>query len=181
LNTAHKYVVTARPVDGPGADTTSALGDRFLEDITELKVSGGDKELQVHGSIQLARTLHEAGLVDIYRFLIAPVTVGPGAGLFDGSGPSYKMNVQHGVVTDNGVFDVEMTPEQMVITQMPTVRDGKDVVEEAQTRTKQRESVHQDDLCKHQHIPRRILRRIESKPTTPYGELRFRTAQLVRP
>ena len=130
LNTAHKYVVTSRPVDGPWADTTSALGDRFLEDITELKASGGDKELQVHGSIQLARTLHEAGLVDIYRFLIAPVTVGPGAGLFDGSGPSYKMNVQHGVVTDNGVFDVEMTPEQMVITQMPTVRDGKDVVEE---------------------------------------------------
>ncbi|WP_022869665.1 dihydrofolate reductase family protein [Yaniella halotolerans] len=129
LNTAQKYVVTSSPVDGPWADTTSALGGAFLEKIAELKASGGDKELQVHGSIQLARTLHEAGLVNLYRFLVLPVTVGPGAGLFDGTGPSYKMNVQHGVVTENGVFDVEMVPEQLNITQQPTVSDGKETVE----------------------------------------------------
>lgn len=130
LNTAQKYVVTSSSVDGAWSDTSSTLGDDFLDSIAELKTSDGDKELQVHGSIQLARTLHEAGLVDLYRFLIAPVTVGPGAGLFDGLGPSYKMNVQHGVVTEHGVFDVEMTPDQLHVTNMASVQDGQDVVEE---------------------------------------------------
>jgi len=117
------------------AETTSVLGDGFLADVAELKASFGDKELQVHGSIQLARTLHNAGLVDVYQFLIAPVIVGPGARLLDGSGPSYEMNVQHTVVTDNGVFDVEMTPLQLDITQQPTVRDGQETVDDILTTT----------------------------------------------
>lgn len=126
LNTAHKYVVTSSPVVGAWSDTTTALNGDFLADIAALKNQDSDQELQVHGSIQLARTLHEAGLVDLYRFLIAPVTVGPGLGIFDGHGPSFKMNVQHGMVTENGIFDVELTPEELHISQTAAVQDGKD-------------------------------------------------------
>lgn len=130
LNSSQKYVVTSSPVGDVWDDSTTTLDDNFLDDIVKLKAVDSSQELQVHGSIQLARTLHEAGLVDIYRFLIAPVTVGPGLGIFDGPSPSYRMHVQHGEVTENGVFDVEMTPEALQITQRAAVHDGKDALEE---------------------------------------------------
>lgn len=126
LNTSQKYVVTSSPVGEAWENTTVTLGQDFLDEIVKLKAVDSAKELQVHGSIKLARTLHEAGLVDIYRFLIAPVTVGQGFGLFDGPGPSFKMDVRHGVVTDNGVFDVELTPNELKIAQTAAVEDGKD-------------------------------------------------------
>lgn len=130
LNTVQKYVVTSSQVGDAWADTTQVFDGNFLEAISDLKAVENDKDLQVHGSIQLARALHEAGLVDIYRFLVAPVTVGPGLGLFDTPGPSLKMHVQHGVITENGVFDVEMTPEELHTAHAPTVQDGKESLEE---------------------------------------------------
>lgn len=126
LNTSQKHVVTSSPVGDEWADTTSVLDDIFLAAVAELKTVDSTKELQVHGSIQLTRALHKAGLVDVYRFLIAPVTVAAGFSLFDEPGPSYRMNVQHGTVTENGVFDVEMRPEELQITQTAAVQDGKD-------------------------------------------------------
>lgn len=126
LNTSQKYVVTSSPVNDAWTSTTETLGQDYLNGIVKLKATDSAKELQVHGSIQLARTLHEAGLVDLYRFLIAPVTVGQGFGLFNGPGPSFRMHVQHGTVTDNGVFDVELTPDELQITQTAAVEDGKD-------------------------------------------------------
>lgn len=126
LNSVQKYVVTSSQVGDAWSDSTTSLDGDFLTDINELMASDSDKELQVHGSIQLARTLHEAGLVDIYRLLIVPVTVGPGLGIFDGTSPSYRMITQQATVTANGVFDVEMTPQDLRIVQTAAVQDGQD-------------------------------------------------------
>lgn len=112
LNNTAKYVVTSSPVGDVWADTTTVLGDDYLDEIARFKGVTSAQELQVHGSIQLARTLHHAGLVDLYRFLIAPVTVGPGFGIFNDGGPTYRMHVVHGLVTTNGLYDVEMTPAE---------------------------------------------------------------------
>ena len=130
INTAQKYVVTSSALGDVWADSSTRLGDDFLDEIRRLKSVERDGELQVHGSIQLARTLHQAGLVDVYRFLIVPVTVGPGFGMFDEAGPSYKMHVRHGAVTQHGIFDVEMTPEPFGARKTVGLEDGKEVVVE---------------------------------------------------
>jgi len=132
INTKHKYVVTSSSVGDVWADTTTALGSDFLDEIARLKGVTDTKELQVHGSVQLAQILHQAHLVDIYRFLIAPVTVGPGLGIFNAGGPSYRMHVTHGVVTENGLYDVEMTPADFEGRKTVSVEDGKEVVIETE-------------------------------------------------
>lgn len=82
LNTWKKYVVsdTLADADAAWGDTTVLRGD-IVEQVRGLKEQPGG-ELQVHGSWQLVRSLHDAGLVDIYRLLQVPVVVGDGKRLF---------------------------------------------------------------------------------------------------
>ena len=89
LNGLPKYVVstTLRPETATW-DPTEVIAENVTERVAELKQAPG-RELQVHGSWQLAQTLHQAGLVDIYRLLVFPVVVGAGKQLFDnGSRPA---------------------------------------------------------------------------------------------
>lgn len=132
INNNQKYVVTSSPVGDAWAETTTVLGDDFLDEIARLKGVSDSKELQVHGSIQLARTLHQEGMVDLYRFLVVPVTIGPGFGIFDQGGPTYSMRVVHGVVTQNGIYDVEMTPQAFEGRKTVAIDDGKEVVIETE-------------------------------------------------
>ena len=88
LNGLPKYVVstTLTPETATWANT-EVISDSVVERVAELKQAPG-RELQVHGSWQLAQTLHQAGLVDIYRLLVFPIVVGAGKRLFDnGSRP----------------------------------------------------------------------------------------------
>lgn len=127
LNHGPKYVVTSSAVDGAWADTTTVLGGDFLDRIRELKEAGGDGELQLHGSIRLARTLHEVGLVDIYRFLIAPVVVGRGKGIFTDDSPAHTMTVTDSRITENGVVALEMTAGELK-QGLAVVEAGKDAI-----------------------------------------------------
>ena len=140
LNAAQKFVVTSRPlVSDYWRDSTTVLGEGFLTEVRELKssTSDDDGELQVHGSIELARTLHEAGLIDIYRFIVAPVVVGGGADLFkegysadELASPAHTMQVTHSATTPNGCFVVEMVPGEFKNDLTAAVVDGQDVIQE---------------------------------------------------
>ena len=130
INLDHKYVVTSSPLGEVWSESSTALGAGFLDEIARLKEKDSELELQVHGSIRLARTLHQAGLIDVYRFLVAPLVLGGGAGIFHAGGPAYMMDVEQGTVTSNGVFAVEMSPRAFENTMRAAVQNGQDVVGE---------------------------------------------------
>ncbi|MEL4503814.1 dihydrofolate reductase family protein [Luteococcus sp. H138] len=131
INGAHKYVVTSSELaTDVWADSTTVLGADFLDRIREIKASDTPGELQVHGSVKLARTLHETGLVDIYRFVVAPVVVGGGSGVFTDTSPAHTMQVTSSAVTPNGCLALEMTPTEFVNDLTAAVEDGQDVIRE---------------------------------------------------
>ncbi|PNL16771.1 dihydrofolate reductase family protein [Micrococcus sp. FDAARGOS_333] len=133
INRAPKYVVTSSELATDAwADSTTVLGEDFLERIRELKASDAESELQVHGSVKLARTLHDAGLVDLYRFVVAPVVVGSGSGVFSDAGPATTMSVTHSTVTPNGCLAIEMVPGEFVNDLTAAVEDGQDVIRPAE-------------------------------------------------
>ncbi len=77
-----KYVVSSTLVE---ADLVDGWGPmqvlRTTDDVAALKEQDGGS-IYVHGSLELARTLSEAGLVDRYNLLVFPVLLGAGKHVF---------------------------------------------------------------------------------------------------
>jgi dihydrofolate reductase len=102
-----------------------------VEQVRRLKEQPG-RELQVHGSWQLVRTLHDAGLVDTYRLLQFPVVVGDGKRLFaDGATPA-TYRITESEVLSGGAGAVSLTLRQAEFGTIGTgefvVRDGKEAI-----------------------------------------------------
>ncbi len=85
LNAAPKYVVSSTLTDPTWGPATVVGGDPVAA-VARLKEEPGG-ELQVHGCARLAATLHAAGLVDEYRLIVFPVSVGSGRRLFAPDAP----------------------------------------------------------------------------------------------
>lgn len=79
LNTLPKHVASRTPQIL--AWHNSKLVHDVVQDVKTLKAQYG-REVQVHGSAGLAQTLIEHDLIDEYRLLVFPVTIGFGKRLF---------------------------------------------------------------------------------------------------
>jgi dihydrofolate reductase len=125
LNTWKKYVVsnTLSDEDASWGDTTVLRGD-IVERVRRLKDQPG-RELQVHGSWQLARSLHDAGLVDIYRLIQFPVVVGDGKRLFADAAVPATYRITESEVLSGGAGAISLTLRQ---SEFGTAGSGEFVV-----------------------------------------------------
>ena len=80
LNRVQKYVVSSTLTDPRWENSTVLSGDP-VEKVTALKQEDG-REIVLTGSIRLAHTMIEAGLVDEYRLFVYPTVQGSGRRLF---------------------------------------------------------------------------------------------------
>lgn len=83
VNNTPKHVFTSGALDREWSNTV-VVGRRAVDHVRELKQQpGGD--IGIHGSIDLARSLLRAGLVDELRLVVAATLAGRGQRLFDGA------------------------------------------------------------------------------------------------
>jgi dihydrofolate reductase len=101
LNRLPKHVASTTLTD-PAWGPTTVLSDDVPRRVAELKEQPG-RELQVHGSMGLIRTLHEHDLVDEYRLMIFPVIVGEGRRLFPDRGVATGLELLDSRTTPSGV------------------------------------------------------------------------------
>jgi dihydrofolate reductase len=125
LNYGRKYVASNTLTDADWGDTTVLSGD-VIAQVTDLKKQGGEGELQVHGSALLAQSLHTAGLIDEYRLLVFPVTVGAGKRLFTDHAPALGYTLLESRITGTGVQYQALAPKAFQAGGL-TVQEGKEV------------------------------------------------------
>ena len=102
INGVHKYVATSRPPADPWANSTVVEG-LVADRVRELKGrSGGD--IGVHGSITLARSLIQDGLLDELRLVITPVVAGSGRRLFDQDVDTRRLQLLEARSTPSGTL-----------------------------------------------------------------------------
>ena len=84
VNTTPKFVYAVARTDKDWMNST-VVSTPATEHVTQLRAAtGGD--LGIHGSIDLARSLWRAGLVDRLELVVAPTVAGSGRRLFDDPG-----------------------------------------------------------------------------------------------
>jgi dihydrofolate reductase len=105
LNTLPKYVAsnTLSRAEATWEPTTVLRGD-VAAAVAELRLKPG-RDLQVHGSTTLGRWLLDAGLVDEFRLVVAPVIVGDGRRLFQRSDHATGLQL----------VDITMTPPGLAV------------------------------------------------------------------
>jgi len=102
LNAAQKYVVSPEELALPWENTTR-ISDDVVSNIKKLKEEDGP-EIQVHGSGGLIQTLLANDLVDEFRLMIFPITLGKGKKLFgDGSQPK-SFTLKNSAISTTGVI-----------------------------------------------------------------------------
>jgi dihydrofolate reductase len=101
LDARPKYVASTTLSDPQWSDTTVLSGD-LAAAVRELKATPGG-ELQVVGSLSVARFLLDSDLVDEVTLLTFPVLVGQGSRLFPDSGLDIALELLESRATDEGV------------------------------------------------------------------------------
>jgi dihydrofolate reductase len=84
------FVVTHRPEEQPPGDDFVFV-DGVAEAIKRAQTVADDKQVHIMGGAQIIRQALEAGMVDEFALIIAPVVLGAGKRLFDGFSRSIEL------------------------------------------------------------------------------------------
>jgi dihydrofolate reductase len=101
LNNRPKYVASRTLTTGDWTPTTVLSGD-IPTQVADLKKQPG-RELQIHGSAELAQSLLAAQLIDELRLIIAPVVVGSGRRLFPAGATPAGLRLTRSETTPKGL------------------------------------------------------------------------------
>jgi dihydrofolate reductase len=102
INGTRKHVFTSSAPAETWANSTFVDGSA-TEYVTELKQGDGG-DVGIHGSIDLARSLLQADLVDELRLVVAPTLARGGKRLFDGGGDLRRLELVDSDRTDAGAL-----------------------------------------------------------------------------
>ena len=126
LNGRPKHVVSTTLRD-PSWEHTDVVSGDVVAAVRALKERPG-RELQVHGSGRLVHTLHDAGLVDEYRLIVAPVVLGSGKRLFADSAVPTGFELAASETTAAGCQYAVLRPTGEPRTAEAALEDGREVV-----------------------------------------------------
>lgn len=108
INETPKYVASRTLKDVTWRNST-LLGDDVAGEVEEMKRRPG-RDIGVHGSPTLARSLLRAGVVDELKLALFPVVAGSGERLFDGEGERLGMELADVERTGEGVLFLTYAP-----------------------------------------------------------------------
>jgi dihydrofolate reductase len=101
MNGLPKYVASQSLTTADWSPSTILSGDVPAQ-VAALKEQPG-REVQIHGSADLAQSLLAAGVIDTLRLVIAPVVIGHGRRLFPPGGAPIGLRLQGTEVTPGGL------------------------------------------------------------------------------
>ena len=103
MNAVTKYVVSTTLQDADAWQNSVLLRGDAVQEVAALKAQDGT-DLSVIGSAALVRSLHAAGLIDRYTFVVHPLTLGSGSRLFEGDAPLTRLRLTGSVTTPTGLI-----------------------------------------------------------------------------
>jgi dihydrofolate reductase len=101
FNSMPKYVVSSTLTDPTWNNSTVLTGD-LAGEVAKLKASY-ERDIVVHGSVRLARSLIEADLVDELRLMVYPVVLGSGLRLFGETSDKKTFKLASSKIVGEGV------------------------------------------------------------------------------
>jgi dihydrofolate reductase len=110
MNAMPKYVVSSSLERADWTGSTLVRGDLATE-IGKLKDRPG-QDLLLSGSARLLNGLSQAGLIDLYRFMVHPIVLGKGARLFADGIDQTVLKLAHHEIFDSGIVILEYQPAE---------------------------------------------------------------------
>jgi dihydrofolate reductase len=101
FNSMPKYVVSSTLENPEWTNSTVLKGD-VVEEVKKLREKH-DRDIVVHGSVQLAQTLIDNDLVDELRLMVFPVVLGAGKRLFGETGEKKPLRLTDSKTVGEGV------------------------------------------------------------------------------
>jgi dihydrofolate reductase len=129
LNGLAKHVVSTT-LHEPAWQHTAVIPGDVAGRVRALKQRPG-RELQVHGSCRLVRTLHDAGLIDEYRLLVIPIVLGSGKRLFAEGAAASGFSLEHSESTPAGAVYQVLRPAALRAGGTIVVADGREAIQPA--------------------------------------------------
>lgn len=103
MNAVTKYVISTTLENADAWQNSVLLRGDAVQEVAALKAQDGT-DLSVIGSAALVRSLHAAGLIDRYTFVVHPLTLGSGSRLFEGDAPLTRLRLTGSVTTPTGLI-----------------------------------------------------------------------------